>query len=219
MDYFQKMKQEENMKTIKGIIFASSIKHNAKCIAGKYLGSDKWFRLVSDASGSAVSYEKAVFYNDLYKKSYPLVPLKVVSIPVDKAAPISGQPENIILGNGAIRQIEPFKINDIQCYCDNPSNLWGNGASVSAANITSITQSLYLIKPENVKLYKNRDEFNGKEKRYVSFDYNMIQYNLSCTDPKFDSLLENKNLSVQALCISLGENFNGYHYKIVAAIL
>lgn len=47
----------------------------------------------------------------------------------------------------------------------------------------------------------------------------MIDYRLPCTDPKFDSLLKEKDSSVQALCISLGENFNGYHYKIVAPIL
>ena len=46
----------------------------------------------------------------------------------------------------------------------------------------------------------------------------MIDYRLPCTDPKFDSLLK-ENFSVQALCISLGENFNGYHYKIVASVL
>ncbi|MGN0732024.1 MAG: dual OB domain-containing protein [Treponema sp.] len=184
----------------------------------KDFDSKKWFRLVSDANGSAVPYEKAVFLND-YGGPYPLIPLKVVSIPIDKKSPILGQPENIILGDGLINQVDPFVVNDISDFIDSPNDLWSDGESISDSNVSNITQSLYLIKPETAKLKKETKTIDGKLKRYVSFRYNMIEYKLPCTDPKFDSLLKEINFTVQALCISLGENFNGYHYKIVATIL
>ena len=204
------------MKRLRCVVFASSIKHGGRCIVAKDFDSKKWFRFVSDENGSAIPYKKAMFYNGLYKKSYYLIPLKVVSFPIDSESPILGQPENVILGNGAINQVEPFVINDISSFLDNPDDLWGKG--VSDEDVSTITQSIYLIKPKNAKLESEINEFDGKTKRYVSFKYNMIDYRLPCTDPKFDSLLK-ENFSVQALCISLGENFNGYHYKIVASIL
>lgn len=207
------------MKRLKCVVLASSLKHGGRCIAVKDFNSKTWFRLVYDASGSAVPYERAIFYNDLYKKSYPLIPLKVVSIPMDKNSPISGQPENTILGSGSINQVEPFVVNDISNFLDKPNDLWGEGESISDSNVANIAQSLYLIKPEAAKLETEPNTFDGKLKRYVSFKYNMLEYRLSCTDPKFDSLLKESNFTVQALCISLGENFKGYHYKIVASIL
>ena len=96
--------------------------------------------------------------------------------------------------------------------------IYGEKEIVSDEDVSTIAQSIYLIKPENAKLESEINAFDEKTKRYVSFKYNMIGYILPCTDPKFDSLLK-ENFSVQALCISLGENFNGYHYKIVASVL
>lgn len=206
------------MKRLKCVVFASSLKHGGKCIAVKDFNSKKWFRLVYDSSGSAVPFENAVFLN-CYGGPYPLIPLKVVSIPMDKNSPIFGQPENTILGSGSINQVEPFVVNDISDFLDNPNDLWGEGECISDSNVANIAQSLYLIKPETAKLETEPNTFDGKLKRYVSFKYNMLEYRLSCTDPKFDSLLKEENFTIQALCISLGENFKGYHYKIVASIL
>lgn len=205
------------MKRLRCAVFASSIKHGGRCIVAKDFDSKKWFRFVSDENGIAIPYEKAVFIN-YYGGPYSLLPLKVVSIPIDSESPILGQPENVILGNGAINQVEPFVINDISSFLDNPDDLWGKGDCVSDEDVSTIAQSIYLIKPENAKLESEINAFDGKTKRYVSFKYNMIDYRLPCTDPKFDSLLK-ENFSAQALCISLGENFNGYHYKIVASVL
>lgn len=205
------------MKRLRCVVFASSLKHGGRCIVAKDFDSKKWFRFVSDKNGSAISYEKAVFIN-YYGGPYPLIPLKVVSFPIDSKSPILGQPENVILGDGSINQVEPFVINDISSFLDNPDDLWGKGDCVSDEDVSTITQSIYLIKPKNAKLESEINDFDGKLKRYVSFKYNMIDYRLPCIDPKFDSLLK-ENFSVQALCISLGENFNGYHYKIVASIL
>lgn len=209
------------MEKLKCVVLASSFKHGGKCIAVKDFFTKKWFRIVYDEKGCAVPCEKTKFNNNLSENSYSLVPLKVVSIPICKKSPILGQPENIILGEGRIEQVEPFVIKDVDVsdFIDSPDDLWGKGYCVPDVSASTVEQSLYLIKPENVKLETESNPFDNKIKRTVYFSYNMINYKLPCTDPKFDSLRKKKDFHVQALCISLGENYDGNHYKIVASIL
>lgn len=101
-------------------------------------------------------------------------------------------------------------------YLDNPQSLWGDKNFISYNLISSgnivIHQSLYLVQTKNLNLY------TLEQKRRAKFSYNNISYDFPVTDPNFDKIMtEGKNTS-GILCISLGENFNGYCYKIVATI-
>jgi hypothetical protein len=79
--------------------------------------------------------------------------------------------------------------------------------------MVSIQQSLYLLKVDNLNLYKNNEN-----KRRASFLYKNLYYDLPVTDPNFDNIQNNDTNLQGILCVSLGENFNGYCYKIVANI-
>ena len=82
------------------------------------------------------------------------------------------------------------------------------------SNVISIQQSLYLVKVDDLTLYKNEED-----KRRASFCYKEKYYDLSVTDPNFDNILKDNGQNLEGiLCISLGEKFNGYCYKIVATI-
>jgi len=52
----------------------------------------------------------------------------------------------------------------------------------------------------------------------VSFSYNGLNYDLPVTDPKFDTIEKDKVFESIYLCISLGEEYEGNCYKIVANI-
>lgn len=199
---------------IKGLIFANSIKHYARCIAGKNIDTGQWFRLVYNVNGDAIPNKNAIYY-DMNNNGQELKPLVVIEIPVLNPAPIIGQPENIILDySNRIKQVAPYEINDFSIYMDNPPDLWGNGDSISNFQGKTVSNSLYLIKPKKVNLY-----YREEKKRRIEFLYNGIKYDLGCTSPNFDDLINKKEPNIQALCISLGENFNNFHYKIVASIL
>jgi len=83
----------------------------------------------------------------------------------------------------------------------------------------AISQSLYLVKVENLQTEVIIDE-NQDTRRRVSFDYNNIHYDLACTDPNFDAIQNGQKAHNNILCISLGELFDatGCHHKIVAGI-
>ncbi|BDS30907.1 hypothetical protein KAM479c_26310 (plasmid) [Aeromonas caviae] len=98
-----------------------------------------------------------------------------------------------------------------------PWDLWGNGNRVEYAQITNgrytISQSLYLVQVEELELYHTDD---GKRK--AAFIYNDIHYELAVTDPMFDEIVTEDRDIQGILCVSLGEEYLGYCYKLVAAI-
>lgn len=209
-------------KTI--VILAKSIKHGRHCVAGKDINSKEWIRVVSDAKGSELSEQQSKCTNDNWEKEgknpYNSGVLKKVEIIFSTHSPLIHQPENhVVLTNHVWQQKYKIEPHEIQNYLDNPKTLWGdNNDRVNYSLISNqavvIQQSLYLIKVDDLHLYRTVED-----KRRASFFYLNQKYDLSVTDINFDSLLETGNANSQnILCISLGENFNGNCYKIIAAI-
>jgi len=81
------------------------------------------------------------------------------------------------------------------------------------SNYIHIQQSLYLVQAQNISLY-----YDGERKRRASFKYNGIDYDLPVTDPEFYNIVNEDKDFKGILCISLGEEYHGYCYKIVATI-
>ena len=132
-------------------------------------------------------------------------------------APLSNQPENYIVSDVIWQHKFKIEEREIQNYLDEPETIWGNDDKIAYAlienNMVSIQQSLYLLKVDNLNLYKNNEN-----KRRASFLYKNLYYDLPVTDPNFDNIQNNDTNLQGILCVSLGENFNGYCYKIVATI-
>ena len=131
-------------------------------------------------------------------------------------APLPNQPENYLISNELWTQNYAIQEKEIYDYLDHPDSLWGNGDRVSFEIINkklNIKQSLYLVKVEKLKLF-----FTGENKRRAEFYFNGINYNLAVTDPKFDHLINDHEKINDVLCISLGSNWEGNCYKLVAGI-
>lgn len=133
------------------------------------------------------------------------------------SAPLVNQPENYLISDGRWQQKYVISDAELQNYLDYPADLWGFGDRVLFNLIQSgsivIQQSLYLVKVESLRLYRN--EF---DKRRASFRYNMQDYDFAVTDPKFDEITQENKAVTDILCLSLGENYDGNCYKIVATI-
>jgi hypothetical protein len=120
--------------------------------------------------------------------------------------------------------------NDLTSLSDDPAVLWlnnsssGNGLNdrVSEPEAQELDKSLYLLHLEKLKLrvfvpYKKR-------KVRAEFVHRGVNYHLGVTDP----VIERKYLAKKdgdyriAECfatVSLGEPFNGYCYKLIAALI
>ena len=152
----------------------------------------------------------------LYGK-FLVKPMQKIQMELSGHVPLTHQPENYLISNKEWVQNYNITIQDIPEYLDDPLNLWGNGYAVDSIAVNSgaqtINQSLYLIKVENLNLILN------KSKRRASFDFKGVSYNLPVTDPNFTRLVSGQKKFNNYLCVSLGEEYNRKHYKIVATIL
>jgi hypothetical protein len=116
-----------------------------------------------------------------------------------------------------------------------PGPLWLNGYSSSNGindripedKAARLTSSLALIRPQNLRIrVAPKGDPNAPEKRSVRAEFllNGIQYDLGLTDAQIErKYLQGKNgsfpIGETLLCISLGEPFKGYVYKLVAALI
>ncbi len=113
--------------------------------------------------------------------------------------------------------------------------LWVNGYSstsglhdrVPLSIAESQTHSLRLIGPLNVEITVRPEGLafgDMKRKLRAGFTYNGVRYRLRITDPVIErTYLAKENGSYRIddayLCVSLGEPYNDYCYKLVASVL
>jgi hypothetical protein len=202
------------MQARKIVVLAKSVKNGQNCVAGKCLQTGEWIRPVSTPEGGSLANHQIQCKNPY--GSFLVKPLQKVSIDFCNEAPLVNQPENLVISDSLWKQ--DYKINEHQLpkFIDTPPSLWGEGTRISYKDICSqnseVNGSLLLVKVADLQL------FTSNNKRRVSFIYNGIFYELPATDPLFDSLIEEKPDLQGILCISLGEEYYGYCYKIAAAI-
>jgi hypothetical protein len=210
-------------KTI--VIFANSVKHHQHCVAGKDIITKEWIRPVGDENGCELQDEQTKYKNKYGK--YFAKPLQKMKIKFVKKSPLLNQPENYIISDKIWEQKYTLDPKEIINYIDNPTNLWiDNTCNNDRINYhliengtINIEQSLYLIQVKKIHIYwKDRSNFEQNPQRKGIFEYNQVTYDLPLTDPNF-SEFEEQDLENKFLCISLGEEFNGYCYKLIASIL
>ena len=122
---------------------------------------------------------------------------------------------------------------DFRGWLDNPNTLWGVGEGSYAGfnNLVSIGQedgtSLYLIPVERLRLLVGRKASEYPDsKRAVrgEFVYRRTTYRMDVTDPVIERNYLNQadgqyDILHPVLGLSLGDPYQGYFYKLVAAVL
>ncbi|RKZ74928.1 MAG: hypothetical protein DRR19_29710 [Candidatus Parabeggiatoa sp. nov. 1] len=234
-------------KTI--VCLANSRKEGGCCIAGKEIVNNQsthnWIRPVSNSETGGLSKKAIILYSGklpkwlsfiitlfMKRKPQPRV-LDVITIPLVQHQPHAYQSENYLIDTRQrwVKQ-QAMLATQLSPLCDSVSSLWINGYhSSNGFNDripleivkSQINTSLLLIKPNNVYILVER-EFR-KVKIRAEFSFNHQQYRLAITDPKVEYTYRIKSEGEYPIqnnvyfCISLGEPFNGYCYKLVAAII
>ena len=221
--------------TVKRIVcFANSRRMSGRCIAGKELlpggRPGPWLRPVSNRAKEEVSEQERRYADD----SEPRL-LDVVDIPVLMPRPTAHQRENWRL-DPARRWVKVDRIrwDDLPGWVDGDAPLWTNGHStagggndrVPIADAGMQANSLRLIRVD--RLLVSVAEPPRPSSLYPvlrgSFRYNGAEYTLRITDAESESGAINLPcgdypVGERCLTISLGEPFDGYAYKLIAAII
>lgn len=230
---FSKRLSEADMKYTKTIVcFANSRKTAGRCIAGKQWQGTKpgdWIRPVSARPTHEVSEEER-----RYEDGHDPQLLDILDVPCDAPLPTSHQRENHVI-DPEYYWVKKGKLQwkDIHHWLDNPSSLWGAGKGSYAGlnNRVAVGQedgsSLYLVSVESLRLLVGRKAPEYPDsKRAVrgEFIYGGISYRMDITDPVVERNYLNQadgqyDIRHPVLCISLGDPYQGYFYKLIAAVL
>ncbi len=227
------------MKYTKRIVcLANSRKMSGRCIAGKEVldtGYGEWIRPISKRETAEISEEEMRFENGEIPE-----PLDIIEIPMIEYRPNEFQVENHVIDDQYYwEQHGHLSGSELPQLLDAVTDtLWINGhSSYNGINDrmslqearNNITNSLVLVQPERLSISVSTEGPEpGRAKRKVRafFTLNGHQYRLTITDPKFErEHLKKSNgiYSVQHenvyMCVSIGEPYEGYCYKLVAAII
>ncbi|WP_110690564.1 dual OB domain-containing protein [Salinicola endophyticus] len=203
------------MNNVEIVILANSVKHHQHCVAGKCTATGQWVRPVSDANGAELSHAQAQCQNP--HGTFNVKPLQKVLMGFSTHVPLAHQPENYVIDGSMWRQNYRISDGELNQYLDQPGDIWGHADRVPHALILSgqivVGQSLYLIAVDNLNLYRNQHD-----RRRASFSYRGTGYDLAVTDPNFDRITQNNEEVKGILCVSLGEEYQGDCFKLVATV-
>lgn len=213
------------------ICLANSRKLSGRCIAGKDPKSGQWVRPVSDREHEEVSEHERQ-----YESGADPGLLDVVDVPLLRAKPSRLQPENWLLDPDYYWvQIGRATAAELDHLCDQPRLLWPNGLStvdglndrVRVDDDRLGSESLQLIRVDTllVHVLAPGAAFGSRRRKVKGeFEHEGVRYRLTITDPH----IERKYLAMPDgryeigscfLTVSLGEPFEGYCYKLIAAVI
>jgi hypothetical protein len=224
-------KKVEYLKTI--ICLADSRKTSGRCVAGKDIDGN-WLRPVSNTLHGELSETDRRFQDGTFPQL-----LDKLSIAMLRPAPHDYQIENHLIDDHFYWvKAGSINFNDLSRLVDHPTDIFLDGHSSSNGEndrvplnlANNLNKSLILIKPSRSSLtisiaIEGANFNNGKRKVRANFTYNNKRYKIAITDP----LIERKYLSLNDgiykveedayMCISLGEPFGEYTYKLVASVI
>ena len=204
------------------VCLANSYKEGGRCIAGKIIGAKNWIRPVSNNIHGQIDAQ--ICCN--------IKLLDIIEMEFSKHMPIDGQPENVLFVQslGGIGEINgKMNYQELLSYADEPTGLWDmcdRNARISATSLELTKSSLYLIRVRNLEIHVS-NEF-GKMTVRANFRFINKNYRLKVTDPiakqHFINIARSNYFGCifteeAMLCISLGVEFHGYCYKLVAGII
>jgi hypothetical protein len=217
------------------VCLANSYKHEHRCVAGISLATKEWVRLVGRKVSGCLTMKETCYSNG---KQAAL--LDVFEVELGEPCGSNCHPEDVYVSEKPWQQIRHFsEPRDAQflasCVTNGPPILQGYGDRIDRSNIdvNPMDKSLELVRPEGLWWWI-RDE-KGKRRNRALFrlgHVGRIRYDLAVTDPRW---LDQLNLLPAGiyphafffkgkpprtfLTISLGEAFEGFHYKLVAGVV
>lgn len=210
------------------VLLADSRKDRHRCVAGIEIEDDRrvgWVRLVTKHPNGVI-YERERRYDD---KAEPRL-LDVMDVPVLAQRDMDWQPENWLLDTALPwRKVGRLDWKDLCKLADAEEPLWiGDGAAgcqndrVPVSEGGGVSYSLRLVHLDRLVLRGSTE--NSRFRVRGAFTHLGVGYNLSVTDPVYESVCVGKGPKTYEVgecfvTVSLGEPFKGDCYKLIAAII
>lgn len=212
------------------LCLACSRKPEGRCVAGKEWDGRSfggWIRPVTPGDDSAITNDQRKYANN-----YIAVVLDYVQADFTGPDGRGFQAENHFISQPSqwkcVRKAQKAILTTL---VDTPATLWtntcpdslnGKNDRIADGKLTQQVNSLYLIKIMEITVHV--EEVAGKKPKVRGeFVYNGVTYKFKITDPKFEQKYEEHktgvyNAKIDYLTVSLGEIFEGYAYKLIAAV-
>lgn len=216
------------------VCLANSRKLNGRCIAGIEIAEQSpgpWIRPVS-----AREHEEVSEYERQYQDGSDPKVLDIIDVPMLEPRPNPYQPENWLLDPEEYWvRVGQLPWAHLDRLVERPGALWLNGVHtqngqndrvpIERAGETNCSLKLVHVDEVQLKVSAPGEAFgNNKRRVQARFRWNDSEYWLRVTDPVVErAYLARPNgeyiLGRQFLTVSLGEPFNGFCYKLVAAVI
>ena len=223
------------MPVVKRVVcLANSRKLSGRCIAGKELTGGRvcgWIRPVS-----ARRHQEVSEYERNYKDGTDPQVMDLVDIPLLEPRKEAYQQENWLLdANRYWVKAGRIERSELDRIVDPDDALWANGDStyhgendrvpLSVANRLQDSLRLVRVNSLTLSVFAPSEAFGNPKRRVQGrFRYGGINYRLRVTDPRYERVYLAKKdgefeLGESYLTVSLGEPFQGYCYKLIAAVI
>lgn len=223
------------MITVKRLVcLANSRKLSGRCIAGIELAGAKrvgWIRPVSMREHQEVSEHERQYEDGSDPKL-----LDIMNVPLIEARPKEYQRENWLLDPEHYwERVGSLAWRYLHGLTDPAGRLWINGNStyngvndrIPVADAAKLHSSLHLIHVQELTLsvFKPGGAFGDPKRRVQGrFVYAEARYHLWVTDPTYERAYLAKPdgeyaIGESFLTVSLGEPYEGFCYKLIAAIM
>ena len=209
------------------VCLANSRKSGGRCVAGLERGEPPlWVRPISDRPAQEVS-----LHEQRYQMGGDPELLDIIDLPLLSACPEGHQSENWLLDpNKRWVKDDEASWGDLKPLARDTGPLWinvdasgrGQNNRIEIARIGEVTDSLRLIHVPRLTIRVS----SSSGKTYVDgkFIFDGTNYILGVTDPIVETAYKTRpsgdyELGECYLTVSVGEEFHGYHYKLIAGLM
>jgi hypothetical protein len=208
---------------------------SGRCVAGRTIvgnGFGDWVRPVSARENAEISFDDRRYQNGQDPKL-----LDVISIPMIEPRPHDFQTENHLIDAQYYWEFQRHAAwaEAVAAVDGQGRPLWSNDSSgyngvhdrVAEEEALPADGSLRLIEVPNLEVRVGVEGAafgNGKRRVRGLFTHFGAQYLLSITDPTIEARFlaqpdGHANIGRALLCVSLGEPYQGYAYKLIAGVI